>query len=103
MILPHRAVSIEYWIGVSDRVVALNWKWVTREPVGNYPPQGGIPWGLGQPTTTPGANCVELETGSLDGSANDGLFKNDFCTTGSTVMLPYICECDRYADDPTRY
>jgi hypothetical protein len=104
-LLSHRTViSADYWIGLTSRKQNGVWWWVTVENTNGYPGAMGTPWGANQPTSdTSGANCVELMTGNLEGASNDGLFRNDYCTPTAMVMGPYICECDVYPDDPTRY
>ena len=96
-LLPYREQTAEYWIGLSDLVTTDSWLWVTSQPT-IYPPASGTPpWASGLPSGMAGARCVALDG---DPTANNGLLFNDFCPN---VREPYICECDGYPDDPTRY
>jgi hypothetical protein len=82
------------WIGLSDRVATFDWKWVTGEDTGAYPPASGAPWKEGQPTNGDGGrqDCVVMET--------SGLWDDRICDYGTYA---YVCECDAYAQEPARY
>lgn len=76
----------EVWIGLSDLVTDGTFLWVTVEDTMGYPPASGAPWqNLG---TDP---CVILKVPDGLNTKDCGLNKH------------YLCECDTYADDPSRY
>lgn len=82
--------GVPMWIGLSDRHVPDAYQWVTAEPV-VYPPISGAPWDDGQPSMGVGEDCVRM-----NGTAN-------FDDAGCAVVSAFACECDEYADDPTRH
>ncbi|HSD88715.1 MAG TPA: C-type lectin domain-containing protein [Kofleriaceae bacterium] len=83
-------VMADNWIGLSDRATEGNLIWVTAEST-SYPPMSGSPWGIGEPNNSAAVDCVRLEV--------SGLFSMLDCAN----TRRYICECDTFADDPTRY
>lgn len=75
----------EFWIGLSDRVVSNNFKWVTNETTGYPPNNSGPPWVTGEPSGGAGEDCVRENT-----------TVNMLDTVCATPHL-YACECDMYA------
>ena len=74
----------QLWIGLSDRRLTL--QWVTNEAA---PLPESADWGSGEPTGV-GQDCIYIESASyFDG--------------GCTNQLRYVCECDVYQNDPSRY
>lgn len=84
-------VSFHAWIGLSDRVTAGTLIWVTNEDGGGYPPADGMPWGTGEPAFGSTKHCVLTR--------EDGEWSIESCG----LNRPYICECDAFANDATRY
>jgi hypothetical protein len=79
------------WIGLTDRISEGSYRWVTAEPINGYPPAAGSPpWSQGEPDNALGQDCVLLSS---------GLMADVNCGAGTTAL----CECDAYADDPSRY
>ncbi|HEY5925682.1 MAG TPA: C-type lectin domain-containing protein [Kofleriaceae bacterium] len=78
------------WIGLSDRVTAGNWIWITKEPAGSYPPTTSPPWTAGEPN---GEHC-----GAMD---ENGGFESRMCD--GTGDVPYLCECDGFGAAPRQY
>jgi hypothetical protein len=79
------------WIGLQDRTTNGTYRWITAENTNNYPPLAVPPWGNGQPTGGTDFDCVYLNgTFGLD---------DERCA----VFFPYVCECDAFANDPSRY
>jgi hypothetical protein len=82
--------GIPHWIGLSDRVVADDWRWVTLEPIVYYPGPTGGPWDVGEPD---GEGDCALMMGTAE-------FDDRPCNSGTAR---YICECDVYPDTPSQY
>jgi hypothetical protein len=82
----------DIWVGLTDLAMSPNYQWVTIEPIGIA---SGL-WGSGEPNNVNTEQCVDLEPptatdpGKLD-------------TTPCGDMHQYICECDAYLNDPSRY
>jgi len=80
------------WVGYSDRITEGVFLAITDEPIGGYVANGSPAWASGEPNHQSAAeNCTEI---ILEGGLND----ND-CTN----TRPFVCECDSYANDPSRY
>jgi hypothetical protein len=79
----------EFWIGLSDTKVEGAYQWVTTEQV-QYP--DATSWAAGEPSTAIADDCVRVLASNTD---LDSLP----CTT----LIPFVCECDGYAYDPTHY
>lgn len=79
------------WIGLSDRVVSGQWKWVTLEPAGTYPPITVPPWAIGEPDGA--THC-----GAMDENGN---FESRDCN--GTADVPFVCECDFFPDTPSQH
>ncbi|CAN5752784.1 hypothetical protein BH11MYX3_BH11MYX3_47130 [soil metagenome] len=77
---------VRTWIGVSDRVTELAYRWVTDEIIlGTNPPAAGSPWAVGEPRhASPTDDCVEMGTTA------------DYAETDCSVQLPVWCECDEH-------
>jgi hypothetical protein len=75
----------DFWVGLSDRVVANNFKWVTNEPTGYPPANTGAPWATGEPSGGAGEDCVR-----------DNSSVNMYDTICDNSRF-YACECDLYA------
>jgi hypothetical protein len=83
-------VAGDTFVGLSDRITEGAYIWVTDE-ITAFPGASGAPWGTNEPLASATADCVtESPNGALRvvdcGNSRD-----------------YICECDAYAADPTRY
>jgi hypothetical protein len=99
-LLPLRSPTNDaYWIGLTDLAVTGKWQWVTTEPTNGYPGASGAPWSVNQPMN---GDCAVI-VGPMYGLGENGMFYSDYCKPPATVNLPFICECDGYADDPTRH
>jgi hypothetical protein len=86
------AIVDDVWVGYSDGVVEGMFLATTSEPIGDRVAPGSTAWASGEPNhQTATEDCVEI---ILEGGLND----ND-CT--NTRM--FVCECDAYANDPSRY
>lgn len=86
------AVVDDVWVGYSDRVVEGQFLAVTQEPIGNYVDAGSPAWSSGEPNhQTAAEDCAEI---ILEGGLNDQACAN-------TRM--FVCECDAFANDPSRY
>lgn len=83
-------VSNEIWTGLSDRAIEGAYQWVTQE-TNTYPPSSGDPWAAGEPKASAGDDCVMLQT--------QGVLKVTSCTFGKI----FVCECDAFMNDPTKY
>ena len=81
--------GMEAWVGLSDRKTEGTFLWVTAQP-NAYPPASGAPWDPSTPSSAPGDNCVRMRIADLGA----------FACTQTRI---YYCECDVYANDPTRY
>ncbi|HEY5925311.1 MAG TPA: C-type lectin domain-containing protein [Kofleriaceae bacterium] len=78
------------WVGLSDLLVEAQFRWNTAEPT-NYPNNGG--WGLGEPSGgVVDPDCVATISATT-------LLDDVVCSS----TLAYVCECDSYPDDPSRY
>lgn len=77
------------WLGVSDRVTSWSWRWLTLEPIRDYPPAAGAPWEPGQPTNGDEGeqDCVVME--------EDGRWDDRRCDADAEA---YVCECDAYPE-----
>jgi hypothetical protein len=84
------AVDTDIWVGLSDRAIEVAYQWVTQE-TNNYPPTSGDPWGTGEPKASATEDCVLV--------SNTGDLEVRSCGTNK----PYICECDTFMNDPTKY
>ena len=78
------------WIGLSDRVAEGQFRWVTSEPV-PVPPDDQPPWAPNEPNGGAAADCGFLDNGEYQDVACE------------VTAAAYVCECDGYANDPTRY
>jgi len=78
------------WIGLSDLASEGSYRWVTAEPT-SYPLPNSAAWSNGEPSNDASQDCVTFN--------GQGELKDDPCGFGR----PYLCECDGYPDDPTRY
>jgi hypothetical protein len=79
------------WLGLTDRRVADQWIWVTQEPTGGYPPLSHPAWAPNEPDREGECGAMD-ENGRLEARRCDG--QDD---------VPFLCECDVYPDDPSRY
>lgn len=81
-------VAGDKWLGLSDINTEGTFLWVTAEPTGGYPPATGAPWETAEPDGA--GDCILLGAqGWTDESCG--------------LNREYICECDAYANDTTRY
>ena len=80
-----------FWVGLSDRVVSGNFKWVTDQPTGYPPAATGSPWASGEPSNGAGEDCV-FDTAQV--TMHDG---------PCTEKRHYACECDVHAPKPANY
>ncbi len=78
------------WFGLSDLKTENVYRWVTAEPT-TYPPATGTPWAQGEPDNALGQDCVASNA------------QGQWLDTNCGANLPALCECDDYANDPTRY
>jgi hypothetical protein len=86
------AIVGDVWVGYSDRLVEGEFRATTLEPIGNYVAPSSPAWAFGEPNhQTTAENCDEV---ILEGGLNDNNCAN-------TRM--FVCECDSYANDPSRY
>lgn len=78
--------NVRTWIGVSDRVTELAYRWVTDEIIlGTNPPATGSPWAVGEPDHANAADdCVEMGITA------------DYAESDCAVLLPVWCECDEH-------
>ncbi len=84
------------WIGLSDKKIEGTFLAVTAEDTMGYPPATGAPWASDEPS----AEGIEVDCVYLEQTASNGLqLKAELCT----LNREYICECDAYANDPSRY
>lgn len=85
--------NVRTWIGVTDRVTELAYRWVTNEIVlGTNPPTTGSPWASGEPDHANATDdCVEM-----------GLTA-DYAESDCAALLPVWCECDEHPIVPTNY
>ena len=81
------------WIGVSDRVEELTYRWVTDQASTISP----LPWNPGKGDAFD-EDCVELRDG--DGLWND---HDCFSTFNSSYRRTYVCEFDGIASNPSNY
>jgi hypothetical protein len=81
----------DFWVGLSDRKSSNNFKWVTDESTGGYPPLTQPPWGTGEPSGGAGEDCVII-------SPADHFFDKT-CTEPKF----YACECDSHAVNPASF
>jgi hypothetical protein len=90
---PPKYLLIDTWIGASAPQGTKMYRWVTAENTQRYvvpSSLGSEPWESDQPDEAGGYG----ELRALSGSLHD-----ESCGESSN----YICECDGYANDPTRY
>jgi len=80
-----------FWIGLSDRIVSQNFKWVTNEPTGYPPAATGSPWASGQASNGAGEDCV------VDSSQ---VTMDDVPCTENHY---YACECDSFDPKPGNF
>lgn len=85
--MPNAAIV---WIGLSDLKLEGTYVAVTAEDTMGYPPASGTPWDVGEPNPDAGRDCVLFDTGEL-------------LVESCGLNREYFCECDAYANDPTRY
>ena len=86
------AIVGDVWVGYSDRIVEGAFRATTLEPIGDYVVPNSPAWAFGEPNQqTTGEDCLEI---ILEGGLND----NDCANTRM-----FVCECDAYANDPSRY
>lgn len=91
--LPPKYLVDDTWIGATAPAGTTAYRWITAEDTAGYVVPAGLgtaPWEGDQPDNPGG--CGELR--ALSGSLHD-----EGCDSSSN----YICECDGFADDPTRY
>jgi len=80
------------WIGLTDRNSENMYTWITAESAPT-PAAGVTPWGPGQPDDQMSdQDCVRIE--NTTSFYDDGQCASNF---------RYACECDGFADDPSRY
>ncbi|HUS29048.1 MAG TPA: C-type lectin domain-containing protein [Kofleriaceae bacterium] len=84
------ALGGEKWVGLSDRAIEGAYQWVTAE-TNNYPPSTGGPWGTDEPKASGAEDCVLM--------SNTGDLEMRSCGLGRQ----YVCECDAFPNDPTKY
>ncbi|HEU4787994.1 MAG TPA: lectin-like protein [Gemmatimonadaceae bacterium] len=86
------AIVDDVWVGYSDRLTEGTFIATTLEPIGDYVASGSTAWASGEPNRqTAAEDCAEI---ILEGGLND----NDCANTRM-----FVCECDAYANDPSRY
>jgi Lectin C-type domain len=92
-----------FWIGLSDSRSEGFFQTVSTEvtsfPADNTPGGGAPPWAMNQPDNTPtdiGQDCVHIR-GHNDAEANT--LDDELCQ----MLFDYLCECDSFPDDPTKY
>lgn len=76
--------GMETWVGVTDRIVELEWRSVTDQL------PSFLPWS--KPPLLGGGDCIDWETGSNE-------FDDQSCSSGR----PGICECDGLPVVPGTY
>lgn len=84
------SLQADVWLGLTDRVTEGTYIWMTSDAP-TYPPTTGPPWAQGQPANGVAADCVEMDQFAQLSEASCANTKR------------YICECDTFAADPTRY
>jgi hypothetical protein len=84
------AVNSDIWVGLSDRAIEGAYQWVTQE-TNNYPPTTGDPWGTDEPKASAAEDCVLMTT------------TGDLEVRGCGTNKPFVCECDGFMNDPTKY
>ncbi len=86
--------STRRWIGLTDRIDDDQFRWVTIQGTGGYPGNSGGPWGPNEPRNGLGdsEDCVWM-------SAQMGQLADDSCEQNEQ----FVCECDAFAEDPTRF
>ena len=84
------ALPGQSWIGLSDRAIEAAYQWVTQE-TNNYPPASGDPWATDEPKANDTEDCV-----MIDGTG-------DLVMQNCDLNKPYVCECDAFMNDPTKY
>lgn len=88
-------VSTQAWIGLSDAKRENAFIPVSTQNTG-YPPLTAPPWGTGHPNDEEPADCVVVRDRNHD---EPGMLEDVACGTPHA----FLCECDDFADDPTRY
>jgi len=78
------------WLGLSDRRTQNTYLWVTSEDTMGYP--NNLPWVNNMTGGTQSGDCVFARTTADLDTADCNL-----------AMHSFVCECDAFADDPTRY
>jgi hypothetical protein len=79
-----------HWIGMSN-LTSTDYQWVTAEPAAIDP----VYWATGEP------NMVTIEQCVFIGQFNQ--YMDHFDTIDCANSHDYICECDGFANDPSRY
>ena len=86
------------WIGLSDRRVEGQFKWVTDEDVGGAPPPMMPPWGSGEPNDTGGdQDCVRMV--GLSSPSEATMFTDEACSE----VFGFLCECDDFPPAPQNF
>ena len=87
------------WIGLSDRVMEGEYRWVTDERVG-MPPLENPPWPAGQPDNS-GTGGTEQDCVRIQGmtGAAPTLFDDGECSS----IFDYVCECDGNPPAPENF
>ena len=73
-----------HWVGLTDRVAAGSYIWVTHEPV----PVDISYWAVGEPDNPTTQNCVVIASGQSGGKLT---------TVNCIEAHGFVCECDDYA------
>lgn len=94
--LGNRGITGSQWISLNDRQSEGTFVWITAQEA-SPPPLTTPPWGAGQPDAQSDAqDCVRIQ-GAADTSPS--MLDDSECTSSYL----YVCECDGYAPDPTRF
>ncbi len=88
------ANGIQIWVGFTDRKLDGSYQWITAEGA----PTDAILWGTNEPDELVDAyDCARL---LQNGAQYPGSFEMRSCATAGAR---YVCECDEFANDPSRY
>jgi hypothetical protein len=82
------------WVGLSDRIIETQFRWVTNEDTGGYPPTNA--WLDGRPGGDGNCVIVMSSTTVLDDIGC-------LAAAGNELPVGFVCECDANADQPSNY
>lgn len=85
------AIVDDVWVGYSDRITEGTFLAITSEPIGDYVTPHSPAWAPGEPNAGVNEDCAEI---ILEGGLNDN---------NCALTRMFVCECDGYANDPSRY